>query len=269
MDLEQKTFVLGIGAQKAGTSWLRNYLRGRPDVYFAPAEMHFFDSKFGPNTPRRADRLLKKRDAHRQANNELLRLKLDYFEQLDDGSSYREFFRARVPESVGVFGEITPSYALIGEAGYRAVLDLFPSSKIFFVMRDPVERFYSHVRMNRDRGPANADAAICADKLLQRAKSDRRSLYEMTIRDLERVVSRHNILYLFYETLFQPSTIDRLCRFLGIPYVSADFSQIINAGGPRDDIPEDLDKDIRACFEATYGFCIQKFGSHVPKEWRR
>ena len=267
MDFEQKTFVLGVGAQKAGTSWLRNYLLERADIYFAPAEMHFFDSKYGPQTARRAERVLTKGSTLRRPANKRLRLKLDYLERADGGASYKEFFRSRVPADVAVFGEITPSYALLGEAGYRAVIVLFPNSKVFFVMRDPAERLYSQVRMNRDRHQVNADAAVDADRLLRRAKSDQRSSYEMTIQDLDRVFPRDNLLYLFYEKLFQPSAIERFCSFLGIPYAPADFDQIVNAGGPRPDIPAELDKAIRACFERTYTFCREKFGSELPTEW--
>ena len=268
MDFEQKTFVLGVGAQKAGTSWLRNYLLERADVYFAPAEMHFFDSKYGPQNARRADRVLTKGGRLRRPANKRLQLKLNYLEHADGGASYKEFFRSRVPENIAVFGEITPSYALLGETGYRAVIDIFPNSRVFFVMRDPAERFYSQVRMNRGRRPENADAAVHADRLLRRARSDHRSSYEMTIQDLERVFPRDNILYLFYEGLFQPSAIARLCSFLGIPYAPADFDQIVNAGGPRADIPGELDNAIRTCFERTYTFCKEKFGNELPEEWR-
>src|SRR5690349_1637516 len=107
MEFEQKTFVLGVGAQKAGTSWLRSYLLKRNDVYFAPAEMHFFDSRYGPQTARRADRVLTKGSTPGRPANKRLRLKLDYLVGADGGASYKEFFRSRVPANVAVFGEIT------------------------------------------------------------------------------------------------------------------------------------------------------------------
>ncbi|HEX3429315.1 MAG TPA: sulfotransferase [Rhizomicrobium sp.] len=267
MELEQKRFVLGIGAQKAGTSWVRNYLCSRHDVYFTPAEMHFFDSKYGPTKTRRANRLLLKRSAGKPPQSELLKLKLDYIQQENGAASYKEFFRARVPENTGVFGEITPSYALIGEAGYRAAREIFPNIRVFFIMRDPAERFYSQIRMSRDRHQKNA-TRVLQSKLLLRAKNDHRSLYDSTIRDLERAVPQENVLYLFYEKLFQHETMERFCNFLGVPYVPADFEQVVNAGGQRDHISDDLDKAIRACFETTYAFCREKFGDQLPKEWR-
>jgi hypothetical protein len=268
MTLEQKTFVLGVGAQKAGTSWVRNYLRGRTDVYFAPAEMHYFDSRYGIDTARRAERLLARKNGDTERMSELLSLKLGYLEGSEGGVLYKEFFNARVPENIDVFGEITPSYALVGEAGYRAVLDIFPNSKVFFIMRDPAERFYSQIRMNRNRRPKKREAAFEADRLSQRARGDRRSLYELTIRDLDRVFPPQNILYLFYERLFQPPAIEQLCRFLCVPYVPADFDELVNAGGPREDMPKDIDRAVRASFEPTYTFCKDRFGHEFPSEWR-
>ena len=44
MGLSDKTFLLGIGAQKAGTSWLYEYLARRDEIFMSPIkEMHVFD----------------------------------------------------------------------------------------------------------------------------------------------------------------------------------------------------------------------------------
>jgi flagellin-specific chaperone FliS len=44
--MKQQYFV-GIGAQKAGTTWLANYLDAHPQVAFSPIkELHFFDAVF-------------------------------------------------------------------------------------------------------------------------------------------------------------------------------------------------------------------------------
>src|SRR5204863_2863718 len=101
MGLQETIFFLGVGAQKAGTSWIRSYLGTRPDIYVAPSEMHFFDLKHAGDFARRNRRLLAKKD--RSADrplNPLLRLKLNYLEQADARYSYQEFFRSRVPENV-------------------------------------------------------------------------------------------------------------------------------------------------------------------------
>ena|SRR5205085_5478364 len=268
MSFADKTFVLGIGAQKAGTSWLRNYLLTREDTYIFPAEMHFFDSKYGPESERRRARLLRKRGETGQNNNDLLDLKLADLEREDDGGSYRTFFEERVPDATRLFGEITPSYALLGESGFRAVRRLFPDTRVIFIMRDPVDRFYSHVRMERDRRRAKGRPQRNPLALLDEFSYFGKSLYQSTINDLERVFSPNTIIYLFYETLFRPETIRDLCGFLDVEYTPADCEGVINAGGPREDIPLEIDETVRTRFEATYAFCRSRFGARLPKNWR-
>ena len=47
-------FFLGIGAQKAGTTWLGVYFARHPEVYFSPIkELHFFDAMHGGSQGRR------------------------------------------------------------------------------------------------------------------------------------------------------------------------------------------------------------------------
>ena len=43
-NLAGRSFVIGVGAQKAGTTWLFEYLGQHPDVAMSPIkELHFFD----------------------------------------------------------------------------------------------------------------------------------------------------------------------------------------------------------------------------------
>jgi hypothetical protein len=46
-NLEGRTFLLGVGAQKAGTSWLYRYLKSHPEIFMSPIkEMHFFGTRY-------------------------------------------------------------------------------------------------------------------------------------------------------------------------------------------------------------------------------
>ncbi|HEY3776691.1 MAG TPA: sulfotransferase [Rhizomicrobium sp.] len=268
MDFEDKTFVLGVGAQKAGTSWLRSYFFSRDDIYLSRTEMHFFDAKHGLDSPRRTERLLEKASRRKKAIGQNLNLKLEHLKLGSDCTSYKDFFRRQVPEHVNFFGEITPSYSLIGEAGYREVREIFRNVRIIFIMRDPVERFYSHVRMNRSR---RISAQSPQDDVLRRLECDSyvdRSRYQVTISNLENVFSRNELLYLFYETLFTPQTIHNLCAFAGMEVVDAKFDEVVNSGGPRDRMPEEVDRQVRAAFDETYKFCAHRFGDSLPRQWR-
>jgi hypothetical protein len=125
--LKGKTFVLGIGAQKSGTSWLYEYLRSRPEMYVSPIkELHYFDRIYRPDlcaTLGRRFRVSLGRKLNRMAPDAQLVDRQDVIDLLDrlrmdyDKQAYLEFFRARAPESVRLLGEITPSYSLIDDKG--------------------------------------------------------------------------------------------------------------------------------------------------------
>lgn len=42
----KEPLFIGVGAQRAGTSWLHNCLKNHPEVYMPRKEVHFFDQKY-------------------------------------------------------------------------------------------------------------------------------------------------------------------------------------------------------------------------------
>lgn len=47
--MKREVFFLGVGAQKAGTSWIGKYLNSHPQVFMSPIkELHYFDCKYLP-----------------------------------------------------------------------------------------------------------------------------------------------------------------------------------------------------------------------------
>jgi hypothetical protein len=237
-------------------------------VYLANTELHFFDAQHGPKGHRR-NRLLRKQHCIGNGKaREIVDQKLEQAELLHDEASYRDFFRKRVPPGVRVFREISPSYSLLPEEGFRTAQRLFSNRRIVFIMRDPVERFCSQMRMSRNKRLRRGNEQSDVLTAIQQPKYVDRSRYEITIRNLETVFSPEEILYLFYETLFSRKAIERLCTFLDLPYVEPDFSTVVNTGGARDPLSPELDDRIRKTFDDTYRFCSAKFGERLPSEWR-
>ena len=261
MLFQEKTFVLGVGSQKTGTTWLHKYLSSRGDIYMpARKELHYFDAKYRPDMcgAARRERLAEwSVSGHACGTGDV-----------HEDEAYREFFRRRVPDEIHLFGEITPTYALIGEAGYRKIRDLFRNVRVIFMMRDPVERFCSQTRMFRNKKIAKSKPRLQIDKLASHKRFLELSRYERTIRALEAVFEGRELAYLFYESLFREETIRRLCAFLCIDYRPAEFDSLVNFGGERDAIPPLIEDKLLRKFEPTYQFCREKFGVCVPREWR-
>jgi hypothetical protein len=275
--LNDKTFILGIGAQKAGTTWLHDYFMSHGGI-FVPhmKEMHYFDqvyrpdlcSYFGGQFAATLSRQLAT-PADRRAIEErpVIAELIDRVRMNDEGTAaYVEFFQKRVLAGVNHFGEITPSYSLIRETGLQAIRNLFPKIKIIFLLRDPIDRYHSALRMYERGGKINANQEF------QRSLYDpfhyERGLYDLTIGSVLKVFDEQDVFFGFYETLFTGKEVRRLCDFLGIGYTEPDFSRQFNVGVPPRPLTEQDVQKAREAYAPVYEFCKSFFGSDIPESWR-
>ena len=156
---------VGIGAQKAGTTWLHRNLQAHPEIWMPKEkELHYFDEKItqegGPLQRLRGKRPMDKR-WRRQAKSRLRRMPRGPFAQ-DLGWDLRYFLRrpndrwyASLFEAGGgkLTGEATPDYATLGKDAVAHVYEIMPHAKIIFIMRSPIERPWSAMDMRtRTRG---------------------------------------------------------------------------------------------------------------------
>jgi Sulfotransferase family len=277
MDFDEKTLVLGIGAQKAGTTWLSKYFFQRPDVYMPPVkEMHFFDIKYRPDIihpkksrfGRRLRKVRKNPTGHNGKKGYALKARAKF---KNDANSYKAFFAANVPENLRHFGEITPGYAVIGEDGFREIRDLFPHRRLIFIMRDPVDRYLSQVNMRHENVLKRKSAVTqeeTARARLDKPRFAELSRYEATIEKLEAVFDPQDLVYLFYETLFRQETIVSLCERLGLPYQPAEFDKVIYGGSKREPISQEVMELLLETFAPTYRYCRDRFGADIPEKWK-
>jgi len=102
---------LGIGAQKAGSSWLWENLRCHPELFLPDQkELHFFDRRY-----------------HRTLR------------------SYTSKFHGAGDR---IKGEITPAYSTLPVDRIALIQALMPELRIVLLIRDPVERAWSHALMH-------------------------------------------------------------------------------------------------------------------------
>ena len=225
----QKTFLLGVGAQKAGTSWLHDQLHRRRDADFGfLKEYHVFDalelehfSSFRPQNPSP----LKWRTWRRAR---MIRRPERYF----------SYFASRLkPSHIRLTGDITPSYAGLSAKSFQHIRNAFAqrgvTTRAVFIMRDPVERFLSQQRMQlRKRGLLTPEQEIehldkASIKLHKRVSP--RSDYAATLDALREGLTQSEVFIGLYETLFTPAAHRDLCRHLGIPEQIPDLNHRINA----------------------------------------
>jgi hypothetical protein len=103
---------LGIGAHKAGTTWLYQMLDMHPQIGLpAGKELHFWDRKWPAG------------------------------DRIED---YESTFSALAKP---IKGEITPAYAILPPSTIAVIYDRYPGLKLIYVLRNPIERAWSHARM--------------------------------------------------------------------------------------------------------------------------
>lgn len=260
-------FFCGLGTQKAGTTWLAQYLRGRGDV-LTPAikELHAFDHWFRPAefawVPARMAQDLAAAGAQPAREAELT----DRI-AMTGPADYLGFFRRRLRPQHLAFGEISPSYALLPPEGLAAIRDLAPATRAILLLRDPAARLLSEAQMEaRKKGRALAEQAAAT---LAQPLALARGRYEEMVPRVEAVFPEGRLLLLFTETLFTDAAIARLCAFLGLPFKPGDYATVAGGAPPGQEKPTaEMRAAARAAHAATYAWARDRFGDALPEAWR-
>jgi len=162
---------LGIGAQKAGTTWLWTQLKRHPQVWMPPRkELHYFSRHVmapgggilaEPSIYRRfrgkerANILWRHlastdiRQSFKGKNWDEFRWYLRFYFQTPTDRWYRSLFANR---GDALTGEITPSYSMLTDAEVGHIARNWPELRIILLLRDPIERAWSQVRFDWTRG---------------------------------------------------------------------------------------------------------------------
>lgn len=288
-----KTLFFGIGAQKAATTWLDGYLRQHPQVCLpVQKEQHYWTtlrqpgaSHWWPRVEFELDRINK-----RGLRDRLLRgprgRRLDRSWRLQD-AMYRDTAPGHHAYADSLFqtwkgepvvGEITPDYAYLRAEVFAEMAALAPDVRFLYVLRDPMDRLVSALKMSvrrstRTHAPQIAERPLEARLADAAADPENRNLllskYDGTIRALESVVAPERIGYFFYETIFTQGEIDRLTDFLGVSRHPAAFdAKVFAADGEAATLDPGTETRLMAALSPTYAFVRARFGNLVPATWR-
>lgn len=278
--MPDKQFILGVGCQKGGTTWLHSQLAAHPEVNMGFAkEYHVFDALYLPGGQSWIDsrvKSLQKLIKTKQlitggANKNLLQI-IDFYR---DTNNYYNYFECLYRKSgdTRLVGDITPAYnglpAYVFEKIKKQLNQRGFTVKVIFLMRDPLERVWSSVRMTRrdhlSRNPGSLPLKSENEAVLSRYNSRQvefRTRYENTIENIESVFSPEDIYYGFYETMFTETSFRAITNFLGISATVADFDKHLNKS-PKSNGNLDVQaaKTIARYYKATYQLCDQRFST--------
>jgi hypothetical protein len=276
----QKTFVLGCGAQKAGTTWLHDHLARNPAADFgAVKEYHVFDALELPELAhvleRRDPSLLHRPKAYlryllhnrRLPRDEALR------RRLRDPEAYVAYFAdLAARDGITLTGDITPEYAGLSDRTLADIRSRFARrglrTRALFLMRDPVERCLSAIRMYRGRdaalhkldiGKADATEATVV-QIMSHGRFEIATRYDVTLTRLEAAFGA-DLCTGFYEELFQPDEVARIETFLGLAPLPPDLGAFKNESGFKDETVSDATRAaVARHFAPVYADAERRFG---------
>lgn len=279
------TMLFCAGAVKAGTSWLYEYLRGHPETHLRSIkEMQFFNKLDEGALGGRVKRMEKEIGGmERDLDSGKARFPGWVLQQIADRVEYCKVLTAADPVAAylryltagaagkRLVGEMTPEYGLLPVARMQDLQAIAPDVRWVFVMRDPVERLWSHVRMLVKRAAVapEAFAAACAakfDDVLAGKALDvtQRGDYAAIHARLEQAVPREKRLVMTYEGMITPQGVARVTGFLGLSDHPAPLQKRVHAGTPVD-MPDALRQRARDWLRPQYAFVAATLG--LPQDW--
>ena len=199
-----------------------------------------------------------------------------------DTQNYYNFFdHLQQANNIELVGDITPSYAGIPSFAYNEIKQNLEQRgfeiKVIFLMRDPIERIWSQVRMSRRnklrQNPSHILKYGEIEELSSIYKLNNTSSDHSTIKpskNIEAVFSPNQIYYGFFEELFTTKTVKEICSFLEIDYQEPKIERSVNVS-PKGNTKIDpkLISEIVEHYKNTYGYCIDRFGeSFIKLIWR-
>lgn len=273
-----KKFFLGVGAARSGTTWLTAVLRQHPEIFLTEVkELHYFNwallkdesasmavraalavkRKMMP--PRFQEYLLNRFYENNLARRVLLR-------EQPNHQWYFRLFQNAAPTSIA--GEFTPGYAVLPDHIVAEMAALIPHSRLVFIMREPVERVWSHYRYQIGKGVMTAEDIKSNPTQFFAGRTD----YTTTIEKFERHFPVEQIFYGYYEDFIADPKryFNKLCEFLGVSPVNEAMLKTsemrINPSKENNDCPPEL----RIALKSQYSHLIrelqEKIG-RVPPSW--
>ena len=282
-----KTLLVYLGAQKSASTWLWSYFREHPQCSSPPLkELHFFDG----NPDHRSDRLGRYLDrvetqmesADEPEDSEFLQLKRRFISHYrtvlignaSEEDSFPELVSWSADRETRVVGEFTPANGMVASVSQlRNLAGLDPPPKFLMILRDPVDRIWSQIRMQASEGLSDRkEIEKNAHLLLERFLADKNDLkpvrydYQLMLKKARKSIPSERLWIDYFEDFITEDRISYLCRFLGIDYFppKVDEPRLVSAVVPLSDSDR---KRLRDSLLWQYRAAERALGP-LPARWR-
>ena len=235
-------FITGL--PKTATTWLFEMLGKHPDFYIRPEK------------------------------------EARYFCQLWRNSDINWYLRAHMDGIGKIIGDATLTYSILPPSALSAIAAVLPETKVIIMMRDPIERFLSHLRHQWFYGEGDfyslgpKSEVIDIDQWRRAACHPLIQLYSnyrLVVENMERAFGPDRVFIGLQEEIWQAPEkfLDRLMHFLSLEPIQFDHDRLHARVNDRvaKDLPEELAghlwNDHRDLLEQNYAFIEQRFGQRL------
>jgi len=261
--MEKKIFLLGLGCQKAGTTWLYSLISKSKNTNMGfLKEYHVLDAASIKEL-----KYFKVRIVDFLRSHELFQIR-KMQKNLDIYVSY--FSGLLMKDEVRVSGDLTPSYSTLKYDTIHKVIDKFSKNKIktksIILIREPMSRALSSYKMNIHRGNCTEIPSKFltengfVDYFLS-TQCELRGQYEKTIEVAKSAFNNNDLLVIFYEELFFPDTIKQISSFLGVD-LDENFGNVYINKGKSDDafkLSSDASLKFYKHYQETYRYIRDEY----------
>ncbi len=225
-----------VGAAKAGTTSLYQYLNKHPDIYFSPVkEPNYFATDINIDKFSETYKNNTFLDLERYFSQDTLSpLQLTYIRKAEH---YERLFSGMNSEKLA--GEASTSYLLSGEAA-KNIYSHNPEAKIIAMLRNPVDRAFSHYLMALRYGHVTGSFRKVVEKDMNQPQKGI-GISEMFIEfgkyatQLERYFRRFDqdqLKLILFEDLEKHTdqVVNEVLEFLGLEPLDMTYEELFNTG---------------------------------------
>ena len=273
-----KTFILGLGAHKSGTTWIAKNLKNAGVNFPLRKEARIWNNldlkhdQTLTSTPQSIEKLDQKIYKAKKQKSHLKNSK--YKKQKKILQNPQKYFtlmsQSALNSPVNCVGDITPIYCKLNTDFLKIIKqgleEVGFNVKVLFIMRDPIERVWSATRMaigrKQDSNQVfNNDKAYKLLDLQYKSEPFRtRTCYEATIHNIRQVFKEDDYKVLFFEEIIKENSFYKiqLGKFLGFN-LRPNFGRSSNTSPSFGPLPEELRNKIALEYKDTYSFVAENY----------
>lgn len=279
MKIRYPNFIC-VGAQKSGTTWLYENLKNQAGVALpAVKELHYFNEIWLPfqRDWTQAHRRKQVLDHVEWYMNNVPRSDwnagyLNSVMQISEAPICDKWYGTifgDLPEHA-VVGEMTPEYALLPLTGIQHILRLNEQMKFIFVVRDPIERAWSQLKMIV-RNEGHEPSLDTYRRLLEYQDITKRSNYFETIRTIDEAGAGSQLYWTSIDAIISEprQVLQDVCHFIGVSVETLNLdraSEIIHEGTSAS-IPDELYEPMWSKLADCYNL-FEQISPSLVGQWR-